>query len=94
MIELAGHLGMTVSDLKRRMSQDELNLWVSYVEENGPLNPMLRLEAAVARAVAPFLKGAKPKDLMIYPREVEAPANIDGLFGLFKGLASSTNRKK
>lgn len=92
MIELAGHLGMTVSELRWRMSQDELNLWVAYVEENGPLNSMLRIEAAVARAVSPFLKGVKPKDLMIYPREQEQPASIETVFALFKSKAAE-NRK-
>lgn len=85
---------MTVSDIKRRMSQDELNLWVAYVEKNGPLNPMLRVEAAIARAVSPFLKGVKPKDLMIYPREPEPVADIKSVFGMFKGLASETKKGK
>lgn len=74
------------------MAQDELNLWVSYVEKNGPLNPMLRFEAAIARAVSPFMKGVKPKDLMIYPREPEQPASIETVFALFKSKAAE-NRK-
>lgn len=85
---------MTVGDLMRRMSQSELNLWVAYVEENGPLNPMLRVEAAIARAVSPFLKGVKPKDLMIYPRETEQPVSIDAVFALLKSKSAANGKKK
>ena len=84
---------MTVGDLRRRMAQDELNLWVSYVEKNGPLNPMLRVEAAIARAASPFMKGVKPKDLMIYPREPEVPASIEQVFGFFKSKAAEGRKK-
>jgi hypothetical protein len=89
---------MTLSDLQARMSYDELQTWVAYVDENGPLNPALRLEGAVARAVAPFLKNTKAKDLMPWPRqqEVELPPKdmAAQLAAKFKGLASQTNSRK
>ena len=54
------------------MSYAERQDWLLYIRENGPLNPMLRFEAAIGRAVLPFLKkGAQLKDLMPWPRAVE-----------------------
>lgn len=52
------------------MTVDELSIWRAYVDENGPLNPSLRVESAIARAVIPFLnKGTRMRDLMPWPRE-------------------------
>lgn len=80
------------------MSQEELNLWVAYVQENGPLNLALRIEAAVARAVAPFLKNAKPRDLMVWPREPEKEPTLEelkvGLTSMFKNLATKTREAR
>jgi len=76
------------------MTQEELNLWVAYVAENGPLNPSLRIESAVARAVAPFLKNTKPRDLMPWPREPEQDASIDEVFGVLMAASKSKKRKK
>lgn len=89
---------MTLSDLQRRMSYQELQTWVAYVDENGPLNPALRIEGAIARAVSPFLKNKTPKDLMVWPRVQEfelPPADMAAqLAAKFKGLASQTNSRK
>lgn len=89
---------MTLSDLQARMSYDELQTWVAYVDENGPLSPALRIEGAIARAVSPFLKNTKLKDLMPWPRqaEVELPPKdmAAQLAAKFKGLASQTNSRK
>lgn len=74
------------------MSQAELNTWVAYVEENGPLNPSLRIESAIARAVAPFLKNAKPRDLMPWPRQPEPEATPESLHLMFKNLASKSRK--
>lgn len=76
------------------MPQDEMNTWVAYIEENGPLNLSLRIESAIARAVAPFLKDAKPRDLMIWPKEPEKPADIHTVFAGFQNLASQRTRNK
>lgn len=75
------------------MSAQEMSSWASYVEENGPLNPMLRLESAVARAVAPFLKNVKPRDMMPWPREPEPEATPETMIMMFKNLASKTKDK-
>lgn len=60
---------MTVRELDARMSYAEFQDWLIYVRENGPLNPSLRIEAAIGRAVLPFLKkGTRLQDLMPWPR--------------------------
>ena len=52
------------------MTQEEWQRWILYRRKNGPLNPMLRLDAALARVAAPFFgKGVKPADLMPWPQE-------------------------
>lgn len=83
---------MTVTDLRCRMSQDEFQTWVAYVEENGPLNPSLRIESAIARAVVPFLKNAKVRDLMIWPREPEPEATPENMLLMFKNLAAASKK--
>ena len=84
---------MTVTDLRSRMSQDEFQTWIAYVEENGPLNQSLRIESAIARAVVPFLKNAKVRDLMTWPRDPETEATPENLLLMFKNLASASKRK-
>lgn len=76
------------------MSNRELNTWLAYTEKNGPLNMSLRVESAIARAVAPFLRDAKPADLMVWPRKPDQPATLDGVFSMFKGLAGKTRKRK
>lgn len=84
---------MTVSELKARMTQDELNTWVAYIEENGPLNQSLRMEASIARAVSPFLKNTNPRDLMMWPRQPEKPASLKDVFGVLLTASKSGKRK-
>lgn len=84
---------MTVERLKSEMSFPELMLWEEYVKENGPLALPLRIESAIARAVSPFLKNAKPRDLMIWPKEQEPEATPETMLLMFKNLASKTKRK-
>lgn len=63
---------MTVGELDVRMSYAERQDWLLYIRENGPLNPLLRMEAAIGRAVLPFLKkGTRLHDLMPWPKKVE-----------------------
>lgn len=76
------------------MTQQELNLWVAYVDENGPLNPSLRIESAIARAVAPFLRNVKPSDLMPWPRVPEPELTPDKALLMFKNLAAKTTATK
>lgn len=74
------------------MTQEELNTWVAYVEENGPLNPTLRFDAAVARVASRFLRGVKPRDLMPWPREPEVAASIEEVFGVLTAAAKSNKK--
>lgn len=84
---------MTLGDIRQRMTQDELQTWVAYVEENGPLNAMLRIEAMIARSVAPFFKNTKPRDLMVWPRQQEPEATPEKLLSMFKNLSAASKRK-
>jgi hypothetical protein len=86
-------LGKTLGELKQ-MTNAELQIWVAYVEENGPLNPTLRMEAAIARAAAPFMgPKVKAKDLMPFPRIPEPEADPQVMLAMLKSAAAS-NRKK
>ena len=69
------------------MSATEWHVWQLYRQKNGPLNPMLRLDAAVARAVSPFIPKTKPRDFMPWPKEVEQEATVENLFALIKTAA-------
>jgi hypothetical protein len=80
---------MTVSELKSRMTVEELSSWITYREIVGPLNPLLRLDAAVARAVSPFVKGDK-SSLMPYPKEPEQDATLED----FMAILTSAKVKK
>lgn len=52
------------------MSAYELRRWRQYANVNGPLSPMLRFDAAVARAAAAFAgKHVRTKDFMPWPRQ-------------------------
>lgn len=72
--------GMTVAELESRMSHGEMRDWIQYVKQFGPLNPSIRFEAAIGRAVLPFLKkGTRLQDLMPWPRtDVEATPDAIG----------------
>lgn len=74
---------MTVDELKVRMSAEELGRWMQYVAINGPLHATVRIEHAIARAAAPFLK-AKPADLAPWPRAPEREATIDDLMNVLR----------
>ena len=85
--------GMTVSELKQRMLLDELYDWESYVEENGPLNPFLRLDHAVARSVRPFLNGnPSMRQLMPWPKEPEPEATVADVMALLKSAKKLVKR--
>lgn len=89
---------MPLSELKQRVSQDEINTWIAYVDENGPLNQPLRIESAIARAVAPFLKNVKPRDLMPWPREPERELKPEEmalqLASMLKAQATKTKQSR
>lgn len=82
---------MTLGEMKARMGSAELHTWAAYIDSVGPLSLPLRIDAAIARAVTPFLKNAKPADFMPWPKEPEEEATPEKVFHLFRGL---TRRKK
>ncbi len=92
MCELALGLGMTLEQLKE-VSQEEIQTWVAFVEENGPINPMLRMEAMLAKIASRFFKNSKPKDWMTWPRLPEPEATPEALLSMFKNLSAASKRK-
>lgn len=80
------------------MSITELATWDAYVYENGPLDLALRVDAAVARAVARTHRGVAFRDLMPFPRQPEQVPEVDqmksGLMGIFKKAAAKTKLSK
>lgn len=67
-----------------QMSMAEFHDWDLFISEFGPLHPHLRLDAAVGRAMLPFLKkGTKLKDLMPWPRD---PDTVDAKDDLTKQI--------
>lgn len=77
---------MTLGELRTRMTSAELLIWHAYAERNGPLSPTLRTDAAVARAVAPFVKNAKMSDFMPWPKEPESEATPEALLDMLRGM--------
>lgn len=81
--------GMTVSELKSRMTVDELAGWAYYMEVNGPINPILRNDAAIARlAVTMSGKGAKIKHFMPWPNIEEPEEDPMVVFEKLKAIAA------
>ncbi|MEO8466239.1 MAG: hypothetical protein ABI640_12920 [Gammaproteobacteria bacterium] len=74
-----------MSELKERMTFEELMGWMAYSEEMGPINPILRLDAAVARAVAPFVGVSTRRQMMPFPKTPEKEASIEEFMGILKG---------
>jgi hypothetical protein len=85
--------GMTVDELKERMSYEEFQRWVSYAEINGPLNPTLRNDYALARLCAMWGSG-KVRNYMPWPKEPEKEASIEDVFSTLKKSARKPKRRK
>lgn len=85
---------MTLAEMRARMSNAELHTWGAYVQEMGPLSVTLRNDAAIARAVLPFLKNAKMSDFMPWPKEPEVEATPEAVFAMLKTAATANKRKK
>lgn len=84
---------MTVAELSERLSYAELLDWQSYADEMGPLNATTRIEWAIARSTAPFMKGAKARDLAPWPKANEEPATADDIASFLTGIASQNKKK-
>lgn len=70
------------------MSHTEVLRWIDFRQKHGPLNPLHRFDAAIARAVAPFVKGDK-KLLMPWPKEDEQAASLEDVMGILKFSAKA-----
>lgn len=55
------------------MTRREYVNWMAYIERNGPLNPMLRMDRAIARLAVMWAKDATMADFMPWPREPDTP---------------------
>ncbi len=81
--------GMTVEELKSRMSLNELNGWAKYIEVNGPMSPILRNDAAIARlAVTMGGKGAKIEHYMPWPKREDVEQSPMAIFHKLKAIAA------
>jgi hypothetical protein len=82
---------MTVGELKNRITPHEVQGWMLYEKEYGPLHLGLRIERAIAQVFAPFFKDKAGKqltmrDLMTWPlskpeEEYAKPEDIMKLLG-------------
>lgn len=81
--------GMTVDELKQRMSAEEFSRWLEYVAVNGPLHSTIRLEQAIAGAASPFIKGGG-KHLTPWPKKPEREASIDDFMNILRSAKKAT----
>ena len=84
---------MTVGELKRRMTYGEFRRWQKYIEIYGPVNPIMRNDAAVAR-LAVAHTGAKMDAFMPWPKEPAKEVSFDEIAGMIRGAAAHNNRAK
>ena len=84
---------MTAAEVRERVTYSELMDWMAYADEMGPLNPSIRVEWAVARALAPFLKNVNPRDLMAWPKAPERAATPDEVFGVLMDAARKNKKE-
>lgn len=70
------------------MPHAEYVRWMKYVERFGPLNPMLRMERAVANLAALWSKDAKPGDFMPWPAEQDTEATPEGALALLTSVST------
>lgn len=84
---------MTVTELRQRMSFDEFLCWQAYMETNGPISPILRNDAAIAR-MASAMTGAKMEAFMPWPKVKAKEPSFDELVGKIRGVAAHNNARK
>lgn len=70
LFRLAGHLGMTVSELSERMTSAELSEWMALDMYHQPIpDPWRQAGVVAAAALAPYCgKGKRPKPEDFVPR--------------------------
>lgn len=84
---------MTVTELRQRMSFDEFLCWQAYIETNGPISPILRNDAAIAR-MASAMTGAKIEAFMPWPRAKVKELTFGELVSKIRGVAAHNNARK
>lgn len=100
-MDIAGYIGgMTVEELKERMSYDEFLGWSAYIRKNGALNPGLRMEwcAALISHMLALVNGNKKSKIADYlpnrmPPEEEF-ATIGDVFRILKTAKKGKHRGK
>lgn len=71
------------------MTLEELNGWAKYIDINGPLSPILRNDAAVARlSMVMAGKGAKMENFMPWPKRPEPEMDQMNVFKKLQALAA------
>lgn len=83
---------MPASEVRARVSYAEMRDWSMYADEMGPLNLAVRIEWAVARAVAPFLKNVKPTELMAWPKAPDTPATPEEIMAALTNVARQNKK--
>ncbi|MNJ40642.1 phage tail assembly protein T [Pseudomonas tussilaginis] len=75
MLTLALRLGMTLQDLRERMSAEELFLWMAYNEESPLSDARGDIQASIIAASTLQAQGAKVTAMDLLPQwKVEKPA--------------------
>lgn len=70
-MKLAGHLGMTLAELRDRMTIDEWKWWVAYHRFVSPFGDEWRRTARlIAAMLAPYSRGRAPKEEDFMPIEI------------------------
>ena len=75
------------------MTYAELLSWMEYRKRYGPLNPILRNDAAIAR-MAIRMAGGKMEDYMPWPKQEVKELTFDELVGKIRGVAAHNNARK
>lgn len=83
---------MTVGDLKRRMTYGEFRRWQKYIEIYGPVNPIMRNDAAVAR-LGVSMSGAKMESFMPWPKQPEQEVTVEGAMKVLMGAFAKNKGK-
>lgn len=92
MHDIALVLGKFVFEVRRDMPYSEYLDWLSYIEEHGPLNPMIRTDAAVARVAAMMSRGRTLRDFMPWPKESVQEAAPEAVLGLLQRVAAANKK--
>jgi hypothetical protein len=94
--------GRSVAEWQDAISEEERSAWLTYIEKNGPINPLYRLNAHFAQLTASMFNAAfaasgskksgggqfEAKDfLLAWGKKEEPPATVQDAFALFRALS-------